>query len=372
MKNLPFKRSDKISIGIELEFQIIDPITYNLIPRAKDLIRNISSSSYQKWLKPEITQSMIELNSSVHHSPQKMYEELVKVRSFLLNQSKKLGVYFSGGGTHPFQKWSLNKIFPSKRFKNLSHRYRYLSKRSTVFGQHVHIGCPSAEDALYLTHAFARYVPQFLALSASSPFYQGLATGYASSRANVFSAFPMSGVIPYLTTWEEFSEYYYKMRKLGIIESMKDFYWDIRPKPEFGTVEVRVCDTPFTLKKAVTLAAYMQTLAYYLLEERPALLTPDLYYVYGYNRFQACRYGYGGQFIDPQTLQHRLIGEDILLTLKTIKKYATKLNNTGFLSLIAKDVTNNKNDASLANAIFNKTDSLPRVVREQCLLWMKN
>src|SRR5262249_27038602 len=150
-----------------------------------------------------------------------------------------------------------------------SKKYTYLSKRSTVFGQHIHIGCKSGEDAIYLTHALSRYVPQFIAICASSPFYQGVDTGYASSRSTVFNAFPLSGVMPYLITWNEFSEYYYKMRNYGIIGSMKDFYWDIRPKPEFGTVEIRVCDTPLTIRTAAIITAYIQALSLYLLEEKP-------------------------------------------------------------------------------------------------------
>ncbi len=267
MKTLPFKSSSLVSLGVELEFQIIDPHSFGLIPRAKDLMRTIKQGPYQKRIKPEITQGMIEINSSVHHSPSILLDELIDIRTFLLNIADQIKINFCGGGTHPFQKWTSLKIFPTSRFKNLSRQYRYLSKRSTVFGQHIHIGCRNSDDAIYLTHALARYVPHFIAISASSPFYQGVDTGYHSSRSNIFSAFPLSGVIPYLTTWKEFSEYFYKMRNLGIVETMKDFYWDIRPKPEFGTVEVRVFDTPLTFNKAVILAAYLQSLAHYLLQK---------------------------------------------------------------------------------------------------------
>ncbi len=250
MRKLPFKKSSVASIGVELEFQLIDPHSYGLISRAKDLIRNIEASPYQIRIKPEITQSMIEINSSIHHSPQTMLEEFSELQSYLLEQANELSIAICGGGTHPFQRWSTQKIFPTKRYKKVSNKYRYLSKQATVFGQHIHVGCGNAEDALYITHALARYVPQFIAIMASSPFYQGAYTGFCSSRSTLFNSFPLSGVIPYLINWNEFSDYFYKMRNLGIISSMKDFYWDIRPKPEFGTVEIRVCDTPLTIKKS--------------------------------------------------------------------------------------------------------------------------
>lgn len=369
MRLLPFKSSSLTSIGIELEFQLIDPVTFHLKSRAKDLIRSIKESPYQKSIKPEITQSMIEINSSVHHSIKDLYTEINDMKFFLLEKGKDLNIIFSGGGTHSFEKWSALKIFPTKRFKNLSRQYQYLSKRSTVFGQHVHIGCTNAEDALYLTHTLARYVPQFIALSASSPFYQGVDTGFHSSRSNVFNAFPMGGFIPYLMNWKEFSSYFYKMRNLAIIESMKDFYWDIRPKPEFGTVEIRVCDTPITIKKAIMLAAYIQAVSHYLLLEKPIAISQDLYLLYNYNRFQASRYGYDGEFINPYTLNKCKIGEDILSTINIIQKHTDQLNNTDWIINLMNDVINKDNDATKLRKIMQEVKTLPKLVFNQCVIW---
>lgn len=369
MKLLPFKYSDALTVGIELEFQIIDPMSGDLIAKAKDLIRNIQESPLSEQIKPEITQGMIEINSSIHHYPSEMESELYNIRDFLIEQGDKLHISFSGGGTHPFKEWSLNKIFPTKRFKRLSNQYRYLSKRSTVFGQHVHIGCKNADDALYLTHVLTRYVPQFIAMSASSPFYQGIDTSYNSSRSTIFIAFPTSGVIPYLITWEEFSDYFYKLKKLGIIQSMKDFYWDIRPKPEFGSVEIRVCDTPLTISKAIMLTAYIQSIAHYLLNEKPFKITHDLYYIYNYNRFQAARYGLSGEFINPITLKHSSIYNDIEETIKIIEKSANKLGNMGYIIQLSNQVINAQNDTVLLRELFKKDNSLQKLVQKQCLIW---
>lgn len=369
MKMLPFKASSTASIGVELELQIIDPMTYDLIAGAKNLIRHIGESQYKDLIKPEVTQSMIEINSSVHSSPRALYQELLEMRDFLLQESEKLGIKISGGGTHPFQKWMLRKIFPTKRFKKLSWRFRYLSKRSTVFGQHIHIGCQSADDAIYLTHALARYVPQFLALTASSPFYQGIDTGFQTSRSTDFNSFPLSGVTPYLLTWKEFSAYFYKLRKTGIVKTLKDFYWDIRPKPEFGTVELRVCDTPLTIEKSVWIAAYVQTLSHYLLTQKKFKISKDLYYFYGPNRFQAIRYGFDGDLVNVETLQHVKISDDILETIQLITSDAKKLKTENYMKKIIKYVKKNKSDANYLRNIYKKTDSLPKVVQAQCDLW---
>lgn len=372
MRKLPFKHSAELSLGIELEFQLIDPMTYEMISHAKDLIRSITEDPLKEKIKPEVTQSMIEINSAVHQTPQELMRDLTEIHAFLLVHANKIGIKICGGGAHPFHKWIKQKIFPTKRFKNLSWQYRYLSKRATVFGMHVHIGCSHREDALYLTHALARYVPHFITLSASSPFYQETDTGYQSSRSNEFNAFPLCGVIPYLLNWEEFSAYFYKMRNVGIVKSMKDFYWDIRPKPEFGTVEIRVFDSPLTIKKAVLIAAYVQVLARYLLKEKPFEPSPDLYFLYRYNRFQAGRYGFEGDLINPIHFQHTAIATDILETINTIEKHAIYFNSVNLLSELKENVINKKNDTSLLRKIFNETANLPKVVREQCIIWEKD
>lgn len=372
MRKVPFKHSSGVTLGVELEFQIIDPETYDLASKAKDLMRQIRSSGYQNRIKPEITQSMIEVNSSVHHTSAELRNELLGVRDYLADQAKQLGILFCGGGTHPFQRWNFRKIFPTKRFKRLSREFRYLSKQSTIFGQHIHVGCQSAEDALYLTHILGRYVPQLIAIMASSPFYQGEDTGYDSSRLNSFAAFPSSGIIPYFKNWDEFSSYFYKMRAAGILQSMKDVYWDVRPKPEFGTVEVRVCDTPLTIETAVMIASYLQSLSNYIIKERPFQLAQDLYDFYSYNRFQACRHGFAGIFINPFTFQHVSILDDITETLSKLDNYSDEFNNADDFSLLRQRVSQNHNDASFLRHIYKIDESLPNLVHKQAIIWEGN
>ncbi len=369
MSSLPFKSSSSLSLGVELELQIVSPYSQNLVSGAKTLIQAIQTSPYHKKIKPEITQSMIELNSSIHSSAKSMQKELTEMQVFLVEEAKKLGMRICGGGTHPYQKWSFCKIFPNPRFKKISDRFQYLCKRGTVFGQHIHIGCQNGDEAIYLTHALARYVPQLIALSASSPFFEGKDSGYHSTRTTLFPSFPLSGIIPYLTNWQEFSVYFEKMRKLKIAKTMKDFYWDLRPKPEFGTVEIRVCDVPLTLEKAIQLVAYVQTLCCYLLTERPAILSPDLYYLYGYNRFQAARYGFEGLIIRPETLVSETIENDIISTLDKIEPYGRLLKNTAYLVKLQEAVIKKENDALLLRQLESKLGSLSKVVKEQCALW---
>jgi carboxylate-amine ligase len=184
----------------------------------------------------------------------------------------RLNVGVCGGGTHPFQHWSERKIFSKPRFKEVSALYGYLAKQFTIFGQHIHVGCESGDDAMFLLHSLNRYVPQFIALAASSPFVQRRDTLFHSARLNSVFAFPLSGRAPFTLSWDAFERgYFTRMEHTGIVKSMKDFYWDIRPKPEYGTIELRVCDTPLTVERAAALAVYLQALCHRLLRrEDPA------------------------------------------------------------------------------------------------------
>jgi carboxylate-amine ligase len=373
MKELLFKESSNFSIGLELEFQIINPKSFSLISRANEVLDNIQGSLYQQQIKPELTQSMIEINSSVHHKVSDLYSELHKLYGFLLEQASALNISFCGGGVHPFHQWNTQDIYiKNKKLASFGRKYKFLAQQATVFGQHVHIGCNNAEDALYLIHALACFVPHFIAIAASSPFYLGTDTGFSSSRSTLFKAFPFSGVIPFFKNWNDFSKYFYKMRDLGAVESLGDFLWDIRPQPSFGTVEIRVCDTPLTLNKAILITAYLQTLAFYLLEERPIEICPNLYFFYDYNYFQASRYGLHGDIIDVTSEKHCLIYQDILYTLKKVKKYAHQLQTEEFLLLLEHEVKNKKNDAEKLRNIFNETNSFQEVVWNQCQYWEKS
>ena len=293
-----FKSSQPYSMGVELELQILNCRDYNLARDAADLIGLINKGNPPGEVKPEITESMIEINTSIHHEHGTLAEELVRIRNAVAQAAARMNLRIAGGGSHSFHKWSERRIYPTERFKYLLELYGYLAKQFTIFGQHVHIGVPDGDTAIYLTHIFSRYVPHFIALSASSPFQQGEDTSYQSSRLNTVSAFPLSGQVPFVLSWQEFLDYFERMRNFGIVESMKDFYWDIRPKPEFGTVEIRVFDTPLTVERAAVIACYVQALARYILTERPLQPSRDVYALYNYNRFQACRYGLQGKLVD--------------------------------------------------------------------------
>ncbi len=365
----PFADSRSLSLGVELELQIVNRHDYDLSPSARDLLRLMGKHKIPGNVTPEITESMIELCTGVCDGHAQVLEQLTQTRDALVECASRLNVGLCGGGTHPFQQWSDRRIFDKPRFNELSSLYGYLSKQFTVFGQHVHVGCPGPDQALVLLHGLSRFIPHLIALSASSPFVQGHDTGFHSARLNSVFAFPLSGRAPFVTRWEDFLVYFEKMARTGVVKSMKDFYWDIRPKPEFGTIEVRVLDTPLTIEKAAALAAFIQCIARWLRVERPFVASEDDYLPYTFNRFQACRFGLDGTFVDPTTGEHRTLREDIEHTLRTLEVHAMELKAEGALSFIWSELGGTGNDATWLRGVQQREQLLNETVRRQCLRW---
>ncbi len=368
-----FTPSKPFTFGVELEIQIVNTYDYDLTKAASDLMRLINANhKYEKLpgdIKPEITESMIEMATGICTTYSQALSELGALRDVLVEAADKLNVNLCGGGTHAFQQWNDRQIFDEPRFQYLSDLYGYLAKQFTVFGQHVHIGCSDPDSSLFLLHSLSRYIPHFIALSASSPFIQGVDTGFHSARLNSVFAFPMSGRAPFTLTWNSFEEYFEKMVSTGVVQSMKDFYWDIRPKPGFGTIEIRVMDTPLSIERAAAIACYIQTLARYLLIDRPMVLHEDDYLAYTFNRFEACRFGLAGDVVNPQTGERRTIAQDILKTLEVLEPHAQALGSIDALEVVKNIVKEQSNDATWLREVNQREGSLHEVVRQQCLRW---
>jgi glutamate---cysteine ligase / carboxylate-amine ligase len=364
-----FAPSAALSIGVELELQLVQSHDLDLARDAAELLARLEKVKLPGAVKPEITESMIELNTSVHERHAALAAELAVMRDAVVREAGMLNLRVCGGGTHPFHSWTARRIFPTERFRHILERYGYLAKQFTVFGQHIHVGCPSADDAVYLVHMLTRYVPHFIALSAASPFYQGEDTQFQSSRLTAVNAFPLAGHMPFVADWAEFIEYYEKMRAFGVVESMKDFYWDIRPKPEYGTIEIRVCDTPVDVARAAGLAAYAQALAKWLLEERPRAAKRAVYLVNAFNRFEAARFGLRGQLIDPFEERRKPLAEDILDALAGVMPQAAALESAEALAALAADVRRGYSDADWLRSRYAANKSLAHTVRDSAARW---
>lgn len=362
MPLVDFKDANSLTLGVELELQLVSLSDFDLVTASQDLLHLLNRENFPGIITPEITESMIEIATGIHETYPTLLEQLQTIRNTLVSASDTLNIGICGGGTHPFQKWAERKIFPKERYQATSSLYGYLAKQFTVFGQHIHIGCTNGDEALFLLHSLSAYIPHFIALAGSSPYIQRIDTLFDSSRLNSVFSFPLSGRAPFLLSWDEFSQgYFTKMEQTGIVKSMKDFYWDIRPKPEYGTIELRVCDTPLTVEKAALLAAYLQLICCYLLDRNEPEPLEEDYLVYNINLFQACRFGLDGHLIHPKTHAVCSIRDMIHTTLNKLTPYADKLNShTALLHLY--QLLNESNDANYLRQQYIDTGSVEGVV----------
>ena len=360
----PFQRSAALSLGVELELQLVNTHDYDLAPYAEDMLRLMAKTPLPGSVVPEMTSSMIEISTGVCQSSSEVLGQLSQVRDALVKSADKLNIAVVGGGTHPFQQWHERRIYDKPRFRELSELYGYLSKQFTIFGQHVHVGCPDAGTALLTLHRMSRYIPHFIALSASSPYVQGQDTAFDSARLNSVFAFPLSGRAPFALTWADFTTYFDKMTRTGVVKSMKDFYWDIRPKPEFGTIEIRVFDTPLTVERAAALSGFVQSLASWFMNDAPFMPTEDDYLVYTYNRFQACRFGLDAVYVDPATGSHMPLREHILMTMAQLAPHAYTLGASNALHQLRISAERSDNDARWLRERQGDEQLLAEVIRQ--------
>ena len=363
----PFQKSAALSLGVELELQLVNTHDFDLAPYAEDMLRLMEKIPLPGSVVPEMTSSMIEISTGVCQSSSEVLGQLTQIRDALVKSADKLNIAVVGGGTHPFQQWHERRIYDKPRFRELSELYGYLSKQFTIFGQHVHVGCPDADTALLTLHRMSRYIPHFIALSASSPYVQGQDTAFDSARLNSVFAFPLSGRAPLALTWDDFTVYFEKMTRTGVVRSMKDFYWDIRPKPEFGTIEIRVFDTPLTVGRAAALSGFVQSLASWFMNDQPFMPTEDDYLVYTYNRFQACRFGLEAVYVDPATGKHMALRDHILMTMDKLASHAETLGANGGIHLLRSSVELSNNDARWLRELQGKENLLAEVIRQAAL-----
>jgi carboxylate-amine ligase len=368
MEQIPFATSAPHTLGIELELQLIDAGSFDLTAASDELLAQVAGHRMADRVKPEITRSMIELNSSVHEHPAGLLAEMREMRDVIGEAADALGIVVSGGGAHPFMRWQERCIHDSPRFRDVAETYGYLARQFTVFGQHIHVGTTSGDAAIHLARGLSPYVPHFIALSAASPYFEGVDTLYSCCRLNAVSSFPLAGHIPAdMTDWRGFEAHMARLRGARLAESIKDLYWDIRPKPEFGTVEIRVCDTPLTVDRACQLAAFAQALAVRITCEG----APDgdaVWLAYRSNHFQACRFGLHGAYVTPEGRRVRL-GDHLRTLLERLEPIADELGTADMLRALRDGARRDGNDAHWMRAEFQRLGDLPAVVESMARAW---
>jgi len=284
------------TIGVEWELQILDTRTRMLRQDAGEVLAalpGLTEEGEHPKIRHELMQSTVEVVTGICSTVSEVKDDLSATISQLERITGRRGTMLACAGTHPVSDWRDAKMAPIQRYAELVEQMQWLARRIQTFGVHVHVGIRDGSKAIPIVNALAAYLPHFLALTASSPYWNGQDTGLASSRAIVFGGLPTSGPPQPLTDWTEFEEYMDTLLRAGTIRSIKEVWWDIRPHPDFGTVEIRMFDGVPTLREIGMTAALSQSLVQLMdtqLDRGYKLPTPPAWVVRD-NKWRATRYG---------------------------------------------------------------------------------
>jgi glutamate---cysteine ligase / carboxylate-amine ligase len=332
---LVFQSSPATTIGVELELQIIDKESGDLAPTAVRLLQACEEEGLP-GVTAELMQSMIEVKTGICHTVREVKEQLLPTLQRLRNIASSHGCGLAIGGTHPFHRTTNSVVSPEERYERIQSRLAWLLYQRVVFGLHVHIGVRSGDLAIAVANQMVQYLPHLLAVSASSPFWNGVDTGLASSRAALYRLLPHAGVPRYFKDWKEFRTFYRVMRDCEAIQSPKDIYWDIRPCPSLGTLEFRICDMPASWKTTLGLVTLIRSLVIAserLLEERPHLRRGDMrkHWVAIENKWLATRYGMKAMYIRSPAGKRRPLAYDLNELIQRLQPIAAESGDEHYL-----------------------------------------
>lgn len=287
------------TMGIEEEFQIIDPATGGLQSYVSEILED-GKLILMEQVKPELMQSVVETGTHVCRTADDAQAEILRLRATIAALAAKKGMTIAASGTHPFSSWQDQKVFPNERYFGVVEEMQEVARRLLIFGMHVHVGMPNMDMAIQVQNVFRYFLPHLLTLSTSSPFWHGRNTGFKSYRSLVFSNFPRTGIPGHFDSFRQFESYVDLLVKTGCIDDGKKIWWDIRPHPTFGTIEVRVCDVVTRVDEVIAIAALIQALVvklFWLFEKNmtfrvyPRILVSE-------NKWRAVRWGLDGKLID--------------------------------------------------------------------------
>jgi carboxylate-amine ligase len=287
------------TLGIEEEFQIVDPETGKLVSHMQQIVDS-GKSFLKEQIKPEMHQSVVEVGTNVCKNIDEARAEVIKLRSNLAALAKQNGYRIAAAGTHPFTHWNDVQITDSPRYKKIVNEMQEAARANLIFGLHVHVGVESREIGIQIMNAVRYFLPHIFALSTNSPFWLGRNTGYKSYRVKVFDKFPRTGIPDYYNTVGEFDDYVNLLIKTNCIDDGKKIWYDVRLHPYFNTLEFRICDIPMRIDETICLAAIMQAVVVKLYRLLRMNLGFRIYRraLINENKWRAARYGIEGKLID--------------------------------------------------------------------------
>ncbi len=351
------------NIGIEEEYQTIDPATRNLRSHISAEIVEKGRRLLAEHVKPEMHQSVVEIGTGVCENIQEAREDIRSIRRQMIQLARENGLRISGGGTHPFAHWREQEIYPDDRYRTIVEDLKQVARANLIFGLHIHIGVEDRETAIQIMNGARYFLPHILALSTSSPFWQGFDSGLRSYRCKVFDKFPRTNIPDVYHSWSEFDNYVNLLIRTNCIDNAKKIWWDIRPHPHFPTLEFRVCDMPTRMDDTIAIAALCQSIIATLFNLHARNLTFRHYSrsLIMENKWRAARYGLDGNLIDFGKQKEVPARDLIREILDFVSGAAEELGTTHELGHIEK-ILKEGTAADRALRVFADTGDLNRVV----------
>ncbi len=357
---LVFHGSKEHTIGVELEYQIVDRETGHLVSMAPLLLSELPDEG---WAKFELFQSTLEINTCICRTVDEVREDLSRKVGMVQRVAAPRGAALMCAGTHPFDRWQDQKVTENARYHRLIDRMQWPANQLLIFGMHVHVGIPNGETAIAVINHLEEWLPHLLALTASSPFWEGGDTGLASGRTKIFEQLPTAG-LPYRHhNWHEFEVLVDSLIRAKAIEGPREIWWDVRPHAGFGTVEVRVCDATPTLGEAISITALIQALIVHLEKQVEAGETgPTLHNrIVRENKWRAARWSTRGSTIVDEDGSVEPIAESIEGLLDELLPVFEELGSVAELPGIRKMVRDSPSHERQL-AVFRETGDFKAVV----------
>ncbi|HEY4933362.1 MAG TPA: carboxylate-amine ligase [Terriglobales bacterium] len=289
-----------LSIGIEEEYQTIDPETRDLRSHIQMEILPKAKLKIAEQVKPEMHQAVVEVGTKVCRDIREARKDMRNLRREMITLAEQNGLLLGSASTHPFADWKVQEIYPDERYRQVVEDMQLVARANLVFGLHVHVGIEDRDTSIHIMNSMRYFLPHILALSTNSPFWLGMETGFKSYRSKVFERFPRTGIPDVFANWADYETFINLLVKTNCIDNGKKIWWDVRPHPFFETIEVRVCDLPMRLDETLAIAALIQATALMLWKLHAANKSYRIYSraLISENKFRACRYGLEGKLID--------------------------------------------------------------------------
>ncbi len=371
MREFQFEKNSSLTLGVEEEFMFCSSGTGDLVQRVDDVLERIDPS-LQDQFSYELLLSEIETNTPVANSVDEAMREVVKLRKLLQSICDELGIVLGINGTHPFADWRDQEFVQNATYQWVAHQLQYYALRNITYGLHVHVGVDDSELAVHLNNGLRRWLAPMLALSANSPFFEGVPTGLYSSRTMQFGAFPRTNIPPAFHDFSEYEVLINKMIESGAIQKPRQIWWKIRPHVDFGTIEFRVCDMQNSLERTRFFITLSQALVGRALQDfQNGAMEPVLNIEYLHDAlWKANRFGLECDIIGPNTGNVIPMRDAVVRMIEYATPVAEQLGTLGYLETI-EEILETGNEAQYQLRLYEELGQDVRAVHRQLLQEVK-